>query len=163
MQLDGLPKEKVVAYTFPLSGGLDIILSLPWIKKHNPHPDWTKDCYEFTRNDRRYMLHPHRLPPKVKVGVAMEANLNIADFIESETKSSESEMLFVIANELDSFIDKKTQLFFINAKLLTERKERANLDNSKIPEPPSISRQFLRWIKRKCLNLLRDMGCLSVR
>ena len=158
MQLDGLLKEKVVAYTFPLSGGLDIILGLLWIKKHNPRPDWTKDCYEFTRNGRRYMLHPHRPPPKVKVGAAMEANLNIADFIESETKSSEPEMLFVTANELDSFIDKETQLFFINAKLLTEGRERANPDNSKIPEPPSIPRRFLRWIKRKCPNLLRDMG-----
>jgi len=36
MKLDGLPSERIVAYTFPL-GNIDLILGLPWLKKHWCH------------------------------------------------------------------------------------------------------------------------------
>ena len=144
LQLDGLPTEKITAYTFPLSGGLDLILGLPWIKKHKPRVDWDKDGYEFTRNGRRYMLYPHRAPPKIKVAAKPEVNLHVL----------EPEMLFVTAEELDSFIDKETQLFLINAKSLKERKDA----DSNVKPPPKMPRRLLRWIKRHCPNLLRDIG-----
>src|SRR5204862_1762393 len=102
--------------TFPLSGGLDLILGLPWLKKHKPRPDWDKDAYEFTRNGRQYMLYPRKAPPKINV-LDAKPSLHI---LESEHEP-ESEMLFITMDELDSFIDKKTQLFFINAKSLDEK------------------------------------------
>ena len=33
LKLNGLPSERIAAYTFPL-GNIDIILGLPWLKKH---------------------------------------------------------------------------------------------------------------------------------
>ena len=38
MKLDGLPSERIIAYTFPV-GNIDLILGLPWLKKHRPHSD----------------------------------------------------------------------------------------------------------------------------
>jgi hypothetical protein len=66
MKLGNLPAEKITAYTFPLQG-LDLILGLPWLRKHNPHVDWQNLSYEFTRNGRRYHLYPAKVPPKLRI------------------------------------------------------------------------------------------------
>src|SRR5271170_6251918 len=36
MKLGDLPMEKITAYTIPLGTGIDLILGLPWLEKHNP-------------------------------------------------------------------------------------------------------------------------------
>ena len=59
------------------------------------------------------MLYPRRAPPKVKVASKPEVNLHVL----------EPEMLFVTIEEMDSFIDKETQLFLIDAKSLEEGKD----------------------------------------
>jgi len=38
-KIGDLPKETIIAYTFPLSS-INLILSFPWLQKHNPHMDW---------------------------------------------------------------------------------------------------------------------------
>jgi hypothetical protein len=57
MKLGNLPVEIIMAYTFPLSR-IGLILGLPWLVRHNPHMDFRTMSYEFTRNGRRYQLHP---------------------------------------------------------------------------------------------------------
>ena len=56
MKLSDLPKETITMYTFPLRSGIDSILNLPWLGKHNSHVDWRFCNLEFNRDGRRYIL-----------------------------------------------------------------------------------------------------------
>jgi hypothetical protein len=56
-KLGNLPVETLTAYMFPLEE-IDLVLGLPWLKKHNPQIDFQTGAYEFTRNGKRYTLHP---------------------------------------------------------------------------------------------------------
>ena len=47
LRLRNLPPESITAYIFPLEK-IDLVLGLPWLKKHNPHVDFHDMCYEFT-------------------------------------------------------------------------------------------------------------------
>jgi len=78
MKLGDLPKETVTAYTFPLGSGIDLILGLPWLEKHNPHIDWRLCSLEFNRNGRRYMLWPAKPTPDIRI-VPPEEFANFAD------------------------------------------------------------------------------------
>jgi len=167
MKLDGLPSERVTAYTFPL-GNVDLILGLPWLKKHKPNIDWDRDAYEFARSGRRYMLYPKEEAPKIKIvsdpalrdpTVAksrQHANMNL-----SETPN---EILLATAEEFDSFVDDHTHLFLINTKILSEegRELRKAKTKSLPPEDAENSqrlpRKIRRWMKRHCPELLREIG-----
>ena len=178
LKLHGLPSERITAYTFPLSN-IDLIFGLPWLKKHHLRPEWDKDAYEFTRNGRRYMLYPQKVaPPKIKVvtdptlkdpmvakptSVNSRANVNM-------NIAPPDEILLATAEEFDSFIDDSTHLFLINTKVLSEkgkepncakrpkRLEEQNPDCSDINKSFKLPRRILRWMKRKCPNLLREIG-----
>jgi gag-polyprotein putative aspartyl protease len=56
-KLGNLPVETLTAYVFPLTE-FNLVLGLPWLKKHNPRVDFQTWAYEFTRNGKRYTLHP---------------------------------------------------------------------------------------------------------
>ena len=81
MKLGDLPVETVTAYTFPLGTGIDLILGLPWLAKHNPHIDWQLCSAEFNRNGRRYMLWPAKPMPTIKIASPDE----FAEFVDKST------------------------------------------------------------------------------
>jgi gag-polyprotein putative aspartyl protease len=83
LKLEGLPKEKITAYTFPLSS-LDLILGLPWLKRYNSLTDWQKGTHEFTINGRRFLLHPKTPPdpPRKKLPPDKLALCNLQEFRE---------------------------------------------------------------------------------
>jgi len=56
-KLGNLPVETLTAYVFPLKE-FNLVLGLPWLKKHNPRVDYQTWAYEFTRDGKRYTLHP---------------------------------------------------------------------------------------------------------
>jgi hypothetical protein len=137
MQLEGLPPEQITAYTFPL-GSVDLILGLSWLQKHNPHTDWRTGTYEFTRNGRRYMLHPRKPPTRIPVTP------------NSPSDPSTSPTINIVSpEEFRMFIDGSTSLFLITKSMLSDNPSE---------EPPKPPRKLLRWIKRKCPDLLREMG-----
>ena len=132
LKLDGLPSERIIAYTFPL-GNIDVILGLPWLKKHHPRLDWDKDAYEFTRYGRRYMLYPQTSdPPTIKIvpdpslkdpTVVSNANMNI------ET----SEILLTTAEDFNDFVNDSTHLYWIDIKNLSEKGMDLNLNTTTMP------------------------------
>lgn len=71
MKLGNLSKETIIAYTFPLAK-IDLVLGLPWLRKHNPRVDWWTLGYEFMRNGRRYLLEPTKPPPDIRIADAKE-------------------------------------------------------------------------------------------
>ena len=153
-----MPSERIIAYTFPL-GNIDLILGLPWLKKHRPRPDWDKDAYEFTRDGRRYMLYPQTMdPPKIKIvpdpalndPTVSNANMNI---------ETSDEILLATADEFDDFVDDTTHLYWIDIKQLSrEGKKPKALFNAKPQSNGNLPRRLLRWIKRRCPELLRNIG-----
>jgi len=143
MKLGDLPAETVTAYTFPL-GSVDLILGLPWLQKHNPHTDYRTLSFEFTRNGRRYCLYPRKPVPTIRVASP---------------------------EEFKSFMDSSTSLYLISRKDLrqaakspeegkeqTSASQSENTKRNEPPKPTKLPRKLLRWIKRKCPDLLRDMG-----
>jgi transposase InsO family protein len=157
MKLGDLPVETVTAYTFPLGTGIDLILGLPWLEKHNPHIDWKLCSLEFNRSGRRYMLWPAKPTPNIKIASP---------------------------DEFAQFVDKSTSLYLIQRKDLLENHPPSSTDallqTNMAPQPPSelspssvtkkstactavaegprIPRKLERWIKRKCPELLREIG-----
>ena len=115
LKLEGLPKEKIIAYTFPLSN-LDLILGLPWLKRYNPHTDWQKGTHEFTINGRRFLLHPKRPPdpPRKKLSPDLLRKKLPPD------KSDKSDKLTLCSlQEFSEFVDDRTaQIFVIDFKSL---------------------------------------------
>jgi len=151
LKLNGLPSERIAAYTFPL-GNIDIILGLPWLKKHRPHPDWDRDAYEFTRNGRRYMLYPQSPdPPKIKI--VKDPALN------DPMVAKSAEILLVTAEEFNNFIDDMTHLYWIDVKHLSKEGRKSTHQKEDKPKPnKNPPRRLLRWIKHKCPELLREIG-----
>ena len=169
MKLNGLPSERVIAYTFPL-GNIDLILDLPWLKKHKPCIDWDKDAYEFAHNDRRYMLYPKETTPKIKivsdpalrdpivVESSSNANMNLSE--------AANEILLATPEEFDSFVDDHTHLFLINTKVLLEEEKEPSEAKRKTKSLPAEDvknaqgppRRVRRWIQRHCPELLREIG-----
>ena len=135
-KIGDLAKETITAYTFPL-GSVDLILGLPWLQKHNPRTDWQKLTFEFDRNGRRYMLWPAKPTPKICI---------------------------VSPDEFASFVDNATSFFLIappKSRILKERKEDKLMSTAVQPatsKEPTLLRKLLRWIKRKCPDLLRQIG-----
>ena len=168
MKLNGLPSERVIAYTFPL-GNIDLILDLPWLKKHKPCIDWDKDVYEFAHNDRRYILYLKETTPKIKivsdpalrdpiVESSPNANMNLSE--------AANEILLTTPEEFDSFIDDHTQLFLINTKVLLEEEKEPSEAKRKTKSLPAEDvknaqgppRRVRRWIQRHYPELLREIG-----
>ena len=132
MKLGDLPKETITAYTFPLAK-VNLVLGLPWLRKHNPRVDWWTLGYEFLRNGRRYLLHPTKPPP----------NIRIAD-----------------AKEFRSFVDEDTSLYLLTMDMLknvTMEKEQKERDQE-LKKEQKLLRKLRRWIERKCPDLLRPIG-----
>jgi len=135
-KIGDLPKETISAYTFPL-GSVDLILGLPWLQKHNPRTDWEKLTFEFDRNGRRYMLWPSRPTPDIRIAAP---------------------------EEFASFVDGDTSFYLIappKVQISEDGKEKP-MSTSVQPAPnneqPRLPRKLLRWIKRKCPDLLREIG-----
>jgi len=131
-KIGDLPKERITAYTFPL-GSIDLILGLPWLQKHNPRTDWKNLTFEFYRNGRRYMLWPAKPTPDIRIA-------SPEDFA--------------------SFADNETSFFLIappKSQISEDGKEKDKLSNPPAKES-KIPRKLLRWIKRKCPDLLREIG-----
>jgi predicted aspartyl protease len=64
VKVGNLPTETLTAYVFPLKD-IDLVLGLSWLEKHNPHVDFRKKSYEFSRNGRKYLLHPIGRPTRI--------------------------------------------------------------------------------------------------
>jgi hypothetical protein len=80
MKLGNLPKETITEFTFPLTK-IDLVLGLPWLRKHNPRVDWWTLGYEFTENGRRYLLHPEKPPPNIRIAKVQE----FREFVDDNT------------------------------------------------------------------------------
>lgn len=133
-----LPKETITAYTFPLDS-IYLILCLPWLRKHNPCPDWRTLGWEFMRDGRRHMLWPAKPNPDIHIDSP---------------------------EEFASFVDKDTSFFLIappeirdppgdgrELPKLTRSKSNANPDISE----PGLPRRLARWIKRHYPDMLREI------
>jgi len=59
-------RRPLTAYVFPLKD-IDLVLGLSWLEKHNPHVDFRQKSYEFSRNGRKYLLHPVGRPTRIRV------------------------------------------------------------------------------------------------
>ena len=149
MKLGDLPKETISAYTFPLAS-VDLILGLPWLQKHNPHTDYRTLSYEFTRNGRRYFLYPRKPTPKIRI-VSAEEFKSFADYSANLYLISWKDLRKAKTSE-----DGKEQMHEEPPK--SQPESQSETAKSKPPEPPKIPRKILRFIKRKCPDLLRDMG-----
>ena len=135
-KIGDLPKERITAYTFPLSS-IDLILGLPWLQKHNPRTDWRNLTFEFNRNGRRYMLWPAKPTPDIRIASP---------------------------EEFASFIDKDTSFFLIappKVRISEDGKEKPMSKSTQPVKEPKISRKLRRWIERKCPGLLREIGSPS--
>src|SRR5579871_776441 len=151
LKLEGLPKEKIIAYTFPLSN-LDLILGLPWLKRYNPHTDWQKGTHEFTINGRRFLLHPKKPPdpPRKKLS---------PDLPRKKLPPDKSDKLTLCSlQEFSEFVDDRTaQIFVIDFKSLKPKDKPESAPSEEEP-PLKLPRKLRRWIQRHCPGLLRDMG-----
>ena len=132
MKLRNLPVEMVTAYTFPL-GSVDLVLGLPWLIKYNPRVDWPTLSYEFIRNGRRYFLWPAKPTPSIRI---------------------------TSPEDFRSFVDKSTSLYLIDRHKVSPPQAPPDSmpDKKDTKQPAKLSRKILRWIKRKCLDLLREIG-----
>jgi len=92
---------------------IDLILGFPWLTKDNPHVDWRRNAYQFTRNSRRYKLYPQRVKRTFeqfnKLGLY---RLNQADHF-PESLSVAGESLIASASEFNDFVDDSTHLFLM--------------------------------------------------
>jgi predicted aspartyl protease len=85
VKVGNLPTETLAVYVFPLMD-LDLVLGIPWMRKHNPHIDFNTLGYEFTRNGQRYTLYPpSSRPSKLRVIAAEE----FRTFINKDPKSTD--------------------------------------------------------------------------
>ena len=132
MKLRNLPVETVTTYTFPL-GSVDLVLGLPWLIKHNPRVDWPTLSYEFIRNGRRYFLWPAKPTPSIRIASP---------------------------EDFRSFVDKSTSLYIIDRHKVSPPQAPPDSmpDKKDIKQPAKLSRKILRWIKRKCPDLVREIG-----
>ena len=159
-KIGDLPKETITAYTFPL-GSIDLILGLPWLQKHNPRTDWEKLTFEFSRNGRHYMLWPAKPTPDIRIASPEE----FASFVDHDTS------FFLIAPP-KSRTPKAPEKLKVPEKLLhisensqVSKGSKPSEDGKKKPtsvqpatEEPKLPRKLLRWMKRKCPELLREIG-----
>ena len=157
MKLGDLPKETVTAYTFPLGSGIDLILGLPWLEKHNPHVDWRLCSLEFNRDGRRYMLWPAKPTPDIRI-VSPEEFAKFADestsfyLIQRNPALVTKEDLLTHTRPTGEIIAPPNSA----AKDLQPAKKTSVTAVTK--EPRTIPRKLECWIKRKCPDLLREMG-----
>lgn len=155
MKLGDLPKETVTAYMFPLGSGIDLILGLPWLEKYNPHVDWRLCSLEFNRNGRRYMLWPAKSIPDIRI-VPPEEFANFADestsfyLIQRNPASVTKEDLLIHPEPTEETLAPS------NAKDVQSAKKTSITAVTK--EPRAIPRKLERWMKRKCPDLLREIG-----
>ena len=155
MKLGDLPKETVTAYMFPLGSGIDLILGLPWLEKYNPHVDWRLCSLEFNRNGRRYMLWPAKSIPDIRI-VPPEEFANFADestsfyLIQRNPASVTKEDLLIHPEPTEETLAPS------NAKDVQSAKKTSVTAVTK--EPRAIPRKLERWMKRKCPDLLREIG-----
>jgi len=141
MKLGNLSPELITAYVFPLKK-IDIILGLPWLKKHNPHVDFRTMSYEFTRNGRRYQLYPAEAPRASK--------LRVVDAKEFKEFMGDSE-LYVIHH---SDNDDSSEIELLKEKPSgLGKKKRKRFEKTK-----KWMSEILEWIKGKCPKLLRQIG-----
>ena len=152
MKLGDLPKETVTAYTIPLGTGIDLILGLPWLEKHNPRVDWRLCSFEFNRNGRRHMLWPARPTPNIRIASPEE----FAEFMD------ESASLFVIhrrhiAPEPET-LPHRSEVSHSKEASDTPKTPRKTSVTAVTKPPRQIPRKLERWMKRKCPNLLREIG-----
>ena len=141
-KIGDLPKERITAYTFPL-GSVDLILGLPWLQKHNPRTDWRKLTFEFNQNGRRYMLWPAKPTPDIRIASPED----FASFVDGDTS------FFLIAPP-KSRIPK-------NGKEKENSEQLKSMSTSVQPATGKESKlpcKILRWIKRMCPDLLREIG-----
>src|SRR6202022_2271720 len=87
MKLGSLTPELITAYVLPMSK-IDLILGLPWLRKHNPHVDFQNMSFEFTKNGRKYTIYPAERDRTSK--------LRIIDYDEFANYVDDSTELFVI-------------------------------------------------------------------
>jgi len=141
MKLGNLSPELITAYVFPLKK-IDIILGLPWLKKHNPHVDFRTMSYEFTRNGRRYQLYPAEAPRASK--------LRVVDAKEFKEFMGDSE-LYVIHH---SDNDDSSEIELLKEKPSgLGKKKRKRFEKTK-----KWMSEILVWIKGKCPKLLCQIG-----
>ena len=162
MKLGDLPKETITAYTFPLGSGIDLILGLPWLEKHNPHVDWRLCSLGFNRNGRRYMLWPAKPTPDIRI-LFPEEFAKFAD---------ESTSFYLMQRNLEDLLthlepmketptpsSEETKANVpTNAPVKDLQPAKKTSVTAMTKEPRTIPSKLERWMKRKCPDLLREIG-----
>src|SRR6202451_4640737 len=141
IKVGDLPKETITAYTFPL-GSIDLILGLPWLQKHNPRTDWKNLSFEVTQNGRQYMLWPSKPAPSIRIATPEE----MVDFVDDTCS------FYLISPP-----KKRPPLQVSESPQLSEDGEKKKSVQA-VKDPPPLTRKLLRWMKRKCPDLLREIG-----
>ena len=141
IKVGDLPKETITAYTFPL-GSIDLILELPWLQKHNPHTDLKNLTFEFTRNGRQYMLLPSKPAPTIRIATPEE----MVDFVDDSCS------FYLISPP------KKRPPVQVSESPQLSEDGKEKKKSVQAVKGPHIPRKLLRWMKRKCPDLLREIG-----
>jgi hypothetical protein len=141
MKLGSLSPELITAYVLPMSK-IDLILGLPWLRKHNPHVDFHNMSFEFTKNGRKYTIYPAEADRTSK--------LRIVDY-----------------DEFANYVDDSTELFLIRPALLVvdeveleggEKGEVMCRNSGRMSKPMGWIQRLKGWIERNCPRLLRAFG-----
>lgn len=169
MKLGDLPKETITAYTIPLGTGIDLILGLPWLEKHNPRVDWRSHSFEFNRNGRRYMLWPAKPTPNIRIVPPEE----FAKFTDKSTslyliqrreipgllaKASRATRTGSTRGTLPINAQNADELLQINAESSKSDTKKKTSVTAVTKDPYKLPRKLERWMKRKCPDLLRAIG-----
>ena len=127
------------------------------MNKHNPYIDWRVCSVEFNRNGRRYILWPAKPTPKNRIASPEE----FASFVDDTTslyligqQQSPNAQVPPPGNGDESFtlqVSEEEKGAVTETESETENEE----DSDK---PPTLPRKLLRWINRKCPDLLREIG-----
>src|SRR6202047_5296387 len=141
MKLGSLTPELITAYVLPMSK-IDLILGLPWLRKHNPHVDFQNMSFEFTKNGRKYTIYPSEPDQTSK--------LRIIDYEEFANYVDDSTELFVI-RPADSEVDDVDNVD-------GGEKGKVTCRNSGMSKPVSWIQRLKGWIQRHCPRLLRPFG-----
>ena len=141
VKVGNLPTETITAYVFPLKD-IDLVLGLPWLEKHNPHVDFRQKSYEFSRNGRKYLLHPIGRSAKIRVASPEDFRTFIQD--------PEGCHLAYLLPMVDLGDNNGENITKVDIGRQISRQERRQLEREK--------EKMLRWIKKHHDNLLRKIG-----
>jgi transposase InsO family protein len=142
VKVGNLPTETLTAYVFPLKD-IDLVLGLSWLEKHNPHVDFRQKSYEFSRNGRKYLLHPIGRPTRIRVASPED----FRTFIQNDSEHMHLAYLLPMSDLGENNGDSITK---VDIGRQISRQERRQLEREKA--------KMLDWIKKHHDNLLRKIG-----